>query len=265
MKKQGAWNGVIQTRLTRESVEDLLSNRIAFICLPRFMPLEQCRNVTERFLNSSPPLYKEFEYQIVKTLQLGLMFTQMPNGHAHYLEEIRANNEAIRRLYTGGVDPLLKLKADLTRVAAYKSVEPKYQGNPLSTDLVWATKLGSCSPLHSDSYRTKQGPLPARFQNMFSWNLYLAMCEKGGELVLYRRFPRPSDDKHARSGYQWAYRHSVVAGVPRTIYRPNVGDMVIFNSGNYHEVYETDGPTFRTSAHSYISFDLATREAVFFI
>jgi len=264
MKKDG-WAGVIEPVLSARSVERLLSNEIAFICVPDFLTADWCRTITRRFLDSSPPVYREFEYQIVKTLQLGLMFTQMPEGHSSYLDQIRANNQTLRNIYAGGVDPFLKLKEDVARASGYKIIPASSEGKPLSTDLIWATKLGSCSPLHSDSYRAKPGPLPSRFKSMFSWNLYLAMCEKGGELVLYRRFPRVGDEKHARRGYQWAYRHSVVAGAPRCAYRPKNGDMVIFNSGNYHEVCETDGPTYRTSAHSYISFDPASREAVFFI
>jgi hypothetical protein len=258
------WKGITAPALRREDIEALVSNAAPFLCVPAFLSPDWCREIARRFLKTEPPVYEEFEYDIVKTLQLGLMFTQMPLGHAQYSAVIERNNRTIRGIYQGGEDALSKVKGQMAS-CGYRVAVPAYEGRALTTDVLRAARGGNCSPLHTDSYGTKPGPLSPRFRHLFSWNLYLETSERGGELCVYRRFPRPGDEKHARPGYAWAYQPSVVAGAPKTVYAPKQGDLVIFNARNYHEVFETGGPTCRTSAHSYIGVDDERGEMTFFI
>lgn len=88
-------------------------------------------------------------------------------------------------------------------------------------------------------------------QFQLSWNIYLDVPDVGGECLIYRRCWNPGDES-AKLENSYGYDHSVVRGIDATQVRPIVGDLVIFNSKNFHEVLPGDGD--RVTVSSFIGY-----------
>ncbi len=83
-------------------------------------------------------------------------------------------------------------------------------------------------------------------ESQLSWNLYLNQ-PMGGELRVYNRAYQPADEA-LRVPKQYYYENAVVAGVEQFTYHPKIGDVVIFNSRNFHEVTQVTGDRYSLSS-----------------
>ena len=82
--------------------------------------------------------------------------------------------------------------------------------------------------------------------SQLSWNLYLSQ-PTGGDLHVYNRMYQPSDEALRVSG-EYYYEQQIVAGVDQFTYSPRVGDIVIFNCRNFHEVKPVNGDRYSLSS-----------------
>ena len=79
-----------------------------------------------------------------------------------------------------------------------------------------------------------------RIKYQLAWNVYLVAPPQGGECAVYRRAWSPEDAQEQTQGY--AHDPSKVAAVPRILHKIGLGDLVLFDSRNYHRVLATPGP-----------------------
>ncbi|WP_052743325.1 hypothetical protein [Pseudomonas veronii] len=77
-------------------------------------------------------------------------------------------------------------------------------------------------------------------QEQLAWNLYLRVSDtKSGHTHIFDRQWRPADDTLKEGIY--GYNTSVVANAEEAIFAPTVGEVVIFNTRNFHYVEPTEG------------------------
>jgi hypothetical protein len=77
-------------------------------------------------------------------------------------------------------------------------------------------------------------------------------CDSGGELETYRRRWQPADERHKIPG-GLGYDEAVVAGVPRTVYRPRAEDVYLINPTYYHAINTVRGAS-RVTLGFFIGF-----------
>lgn len=100
-------------------------------------------------------------------------------------------------------------------------------------------------PLHNDmiSRDAKKTDLAvANVNSQLRCVVCLQECTHGGELILYRRKWYPRDESEKVQG-NFGYPSSIVSDSEKLVFKPEVGDIYIFNSTQYHEVAETSGET----------------------
>lgn len=260
------WKGVTAQAIEGRHIESLSSGKIAFLRIPGFLEKKWCDEVLQRFLAAGPrEIYREHKNGFIRTRELGLMYTHCDADPRRYHAEAPRLNESLRRVYAGGEDPLLKLRQAMAQATGWGLLDPTGPQRPLSTDLIRAASAGTSSPIHTDAYGAKPLPFPMAIDRIWSWNVYLSMSEGGGELALYKRYPRPADSAHYLPGCRWAYLPAVVKGAPSARCLPSQGDLVIFDAGKYHEVRMTQGAGYRASAHSYLGLNAREKKLVFWV
>lgn len=94
-----------------------------------------------------------------------------------------------------------------------------------------------------------------------TWNIYLEVGS-GGDTIVYQREWQRDDNSYKIPG-SYAYAPAVVAGRPSVAVKPQVGDLVLFNSRNYHKVLTTDDQSERISFTSFIGLMSTEQELVF--
>ncbi len=80
----------------------------------------------------------------------------------------------------------------------------------------------------------------ASIKDQLVWNLYLRVSDPtSGKTHIYDR-KWTNDDDHYKEGI-YGYNPNVVQGADEAVFEPTVGEVVIFNTRNYHFVEPTDG------------------------
>jgi len=83
-------------------------------------------------------------------------------------------------------------------------------------------------------------------EKQLSWNLYLNQ-PVGGDLKVYSRFYELKDEAKRVKG-EYYYDYSLVKDAQVFSYTPRVGEIVVFNSRNFHEVLPVSGDRFSLSS-----------------
>jgi hypothetical protein len=69
-----------------------------------------------------------------------------------------------------------------------------------------------------------------------TWNLYLTIPNGGGGTRIYDRAWQPEDERYKLPG-SYAYASDVVDCAPACDLQPRLGEVIVFNTRNYHEVF----------------------------
>ena len=99
--------------------------------------------------------------------------------------------------------------------------------------------------LHADfAPYVSAGYAIAQSDSQLAWNVYADVPEAGGETVIYNRpwTPLPEDN---RVGPAYDLSHAAVAGAESVALRPTIGDVLLFNARNPHEVRSAESKSGR--------------------
>lgn len=149
----------------------------------------------------------------------------------------RAAEEATklqRQIFDRSFDPLARLLQHVRGFAfdIDRAIDPV--DGPYHAGLVRRINHGTL--LHID-YAPFEHPewSIAAVESQIAWNLYLETPSAGGATHVFERAVVPSDAEYKVEG-TYGYRRKVVAGASRFTFKPSLGDVVLFNTRNFHEV-----------------------------
>jgi hypothetical protein len=257
--KEASWATLTSEELRSGHIDALLAGEVAYVRVRGFFDSEWCAEIKRRFLESSPAIYETLDYGFVKVLQLGMSSKMVMKPEDDFFAKSARVIPRLRRLYRGGDDPLLKVRGAMER-CGWSMLGAKERTGPYCSDMIWALRPGSELARHRDSSTEKTKLWIHRFSRQLTWNLYISSCAKGGELVVYQTSRKPGR-KLETTG-----RATLVVpkGTRAVQYEPEIGDLVVFVPGNYHEVLPNRGEGHRITAHSFIGLDPESREMAFF-
>ena len=236
-------------------LEALARNEIPFIHIPRYLSRDWCAEIAGRFLAAPAEVH---DYGITKVRQVGLAVGPMHRDRKTYFDRANEIKAALRGIYRGGEDPLLKLQREISAWTGWKRLEALEKTRPYVSDMIGQLIPGCGIPIHCDEV---EGLSVSRYPALLSWNVYLSTSDRGGKLIVYRRgFKKENNALHRGAR---GYDPAVVRGAEKAEFQPAQGDFVLFNAANFHEVRKTRGSSPRVSAHSYIGLDSARKRLVF--
>lgn len=163
-----------------------------------------------------------------------------PSAYDYYLSDgfrpeywIHAESSARTwRSIVGDRDPMDAILDQLRESFGGQVERATVGGRPLFAGML--RELTGGGRMHFDEVsREFPGVLDEEPVIQFGFNCHLSVPETGGELSVFRRRWRPTDDTH-RVGYGWDER---IAGQDaRLTLRADVGDGVFFDCRNYHAI-----------------------------
>ncbi len=84
----------------------------------------------------------------------------------------------------------------------------------------------------------------------FTWNIYYSLQGEGGELVIYDTCHTPLNEKQKVPG-DYYFPYSVLESEDCIRIKPRVGDLIMFNTQNFHEILGNQNAT-RISQTSFV-------------
>ena len=163
-----------------------------------------------------------------------------------YFERVPRDRPLLREIYAGGPDPF-DLVSRLWQGIGWTELPALEGTRPYHTDVLWGLKAPSVSEPHIDTYHRETLCSLSRFPLRFSCNTFIQPSETGGEFRVYRhRRDDGAFDDSARRVF--------------ADYRVRGGDLLIFDSGHYHEVRPVGGALHRLFSHVVVVLDPNTRE-----
>ncbi len=241
------WESEHCDELSSSSFLGLIDNTIPAIRIPGFATVEECERVVVTMKKS---LWRDTNYGPGSIKRWGLSYYEYRvQGKAAYFAQTR-RDQKVRDQILKEFDPILRFQNMLQRIGISLEIahDPKY-GNYF----VGCLRQSYYSMLHADSAARR---MPSDWQIAQSsvqlgWALHLSVPRHGGEVVVYDQLWKPEHEAYMRQDHFGYYRHKVVTDVRQVRLRPQVGEIILINTNNLHEILPTQEPN-RLSLNMFI-------------
>ncbi|MBX9769401.1 MAG: 2OG-Fe(II) oxygenase [Bdellovibrionales bacterium] len=243
--EKNTWKYKTAQLLTSNSLTQLFESKIPAIILPGFLSVNQCENIVTNLESLGMGTYSHVNHSVGR-LGLAQMEYHLKKGKPAYFEAVESANKIFGQAINGSEDPITKLISKLAH-ATPKSVGIAIEESIGSYFAGTFRNVMTVGHLHFD-----YAPFEAKGWNIdtvdsqLSWNLYLNQ-PIGGKLRVYNRFYNPKDEK-LRVKNEYYYQRSIIGNCEQFSYVPRVGDLVLFNSRNIHEVEPVTGNRYSLSS-----------------
>lgn len=235
--------------LTAGNMELALMGQVPAIRVPGFIDPAACSRVVEKI--SHNPHFASYGHTASGLQRLGLcqMEHSETTGKKTYFTQIDAMQRTMEEIFDGIAENFLRSVMLALGTVAGRTVslasEPEYGEYFAGT----FRRVEGGGDLHFDyaPFETPGWSVDA-VSDQLTWNLYLTTPECGGELRVYER---QWDDEALRHKIKDSifYHRSVLEGARCIVYAPQAGDLVLFNSRQFHEVLPvTAGQRFTQSS-----------------
>jgi hypothetical protein len=254
-----SWAPVVDDRLRAEHIAALLKQEIAYLLIPGLLSAEWCAEISRRFvafMAAHPSNRLQMRTSTIDTVVFPMnAFMRPDSGQGdsvldEYFARVPRDRPLLRAIYAGGPDPI-DLVSALWRQIGWTQ-QPALEGDrPYHTDVLWGLLAPSVADPHIDTYHRDTPCSLSRFPHRFSCNTFIQPSEGGGEFRVYR---------HRRDQGEFrADAPSVYAE-----YAVRAGDLLIFDSGNLHEVHRVQGGRHRLFSHIVSVLDPDRRDYAIF-
>lgn len=249
------WEPVIAEQLLAEHIDALLKQDIAYVLIPNLLAGEWCEEITRRFLAfmaAHPDNRLEMRTSVIDTVVMPMnAFMRPDSGEGaspldEYFARVPRDRPLLREIYAGGPDPF-ELVSALWRQTGWTELPALEGDRPYHTDVLWGLLPPSVAEPHIDTYHRDTPCSLSRFPHRFSCNTFIQPSDSGGEFRVYRH--------RRQDGSFRADAPPVCAD-----YRVRPGDLLIFDSGNYHAVLPLQGTQHRLFSHVVAVLDAGSRE-----
>jgi len=215
-----------------------MDNLIPYIRVANFTSVAACEELSSSVFDLSFGKYREVEPPIDR---IGCtVFEYDAIGRRDYFADTKRAAEVQDELFSRTFNPLSMLMSLLSRSTGRRTtIARNGDGQSYYAGLVRRIEQGTL--LHVDYAPAEQnGWEICDIKHQLSWNLYLKVGSIGsGQTTVYQRQWKPEDNRYKERRY--GFDHEVIAGSEHAIFQPVVGEVVLFNTRNYHMVDPSRG------------------------
>lgn len=232
------WETTDEYPLFAVSLQKLFENKIPLIRIRQFATLQECDALVAQANLLGFDTYKDVTPKIER---IGItVFEYNSIGKADYFQAVDQAGKKQHHITCASFNPLQRLMGMLKNHtgATVRIASESFYGNYHAG---LTRKIERGTQLHIDYAPSEQrewevGAVVAQL----SWNLYLQVSSSNpGKTSIYDRQWHPGDEKYKLDSY--GYDDAVVAGASRISFQPQVGEVFIFNTRNYHIVEPIEG------------------------
>ncbi len=230
---RGGWAHSAEEALSRDSLAALFHNEIPAIRIKDFASRAECsafakavRAAPIRYYSVMPPVgyigMAQYEYRWNQPKE-------------KYFQDVAAANLVFRRVSSNSFDPLervinlLQLHCDQRVGVAHEPGHGPYYAGIVRIASGGIRLHADYAPFNSPDYSI--GAIDAQL----GWNFFAEQPVKGGETTVHNRPWNPTP-RGSEIPASYDLPRDLIAGASTHIYAPTVGDVVIFNTRNPHEV-----------------------------
>ncbi len=225
----------------KANLQRLFINQIPGIRIKSFATEKECVQLVQSIRTVG---FQEYENTIPPIGRIGI--TQYENrdlgaqGMERYFNSARDADKILKSIATSSFDPVQRLISMLSGcfdgpvgIAHENSDQPYFAG--------LIRQITRSALIHAD-FACFDAPdwKIGRISSQLSWNLCVHAPETNGECVVYNKMWRLSDERN-RMKDSYGYEPSSIEGVEYNALAPKLGDLIIFNSRNFHEVRPCEG------------------------
>ena len=233
------WTNKEDQVLTAESLEALFRNYIPVIRISQFATKEECQKLVEAAESVGFYFYEGLEPPLGR---IGITQSGFGNsGKLEYFDSVRQVNYKIQKVFSLAFNPLERLVM-LFRQHSSTRAEIAKENDDLGQYCPGLIQHANEFPLHFDlaKYSAPDWKI-GRCVAQLALTLYIKVPENGGECVVYKRPWSANDEKYKDPDAPYIYDMSVVKGSEAKSIAPALGDLVLFNSRNFHQVMPGKG------------------------
>lgn len=239
------WHQQMALPMSSENLVRLFNNEIPAIALPNFLSKSACETISTNLESLGMGTYSHVSHPVGR-LGLAQMEFHLKNNKQGYFSSRDDAKSMFGKTIAGAENPIEKLIGILSHNCSGKvgvATEPNFGEYFAGTYRNVMTQ----GHLHFDF-----APFEAKgwgIENIISqlsWNLYLN-APSGGNLHVFDRQYSPPDEALRVSG-DYYYEQKIINNCSQYIYSPNPGDIIVFNSRNFHEVRPVNGNRYTLSS-----------------
>ena len=224
-----------------EYIDELASGSIPALILKKAFSMKTCKKITEKILDfnyitNGPGIKKK----------IGVSLNSFINQKGIYFEKTRFIEKTLEQYFPYNEDPRITMQNLLSIVFSMETEIAKENNSNYSKGVFRFHGTDESFKIHRDSAHYEAiGYQVSKFPLQFSAVLHLQPAEYGGELVIYKKIWKHSDEKY-RTPY-FGYSEKVVHDIESIKIKPEIGDIVIINPVHYHAISKIKGKYDRIS------------------
>jgi hypothetical protein len=233
MLKTTQWQTLNDCGMNSENFQALLRNDIPSIRISQFASVEECRQLSLAIEKIGFDFYRNVEPPIGR---IGItQFEYRNRDKSGYFDAVRKASKTYNKVTSLSFDPLKRL-ATILRQNISSKVQIAYENEAYGNYFAGLIRQINIALLHID-FAGLDAPdwRIGKIKSQLVWNVYIKAPSQGGICKVYNRQWQPEDEKYKIPG-SYGYDYSLVANSEVKHNIPLTGDLVIFNSRNFHEV-----------------------------
>ncbi|BAY78302.1 hypothetical protein NIES25_47730 [Nostoc linckia NIES-25] len=233
MLKTTQWQTLNDCEMNYDNFQALLRNEIPSIRISQFASINECHKLALAIERIGFDFYKNVEPPIGR---IGITQFEYRNRYkSGYFDAVKKATENYNQITCLSFDPLKRLTTILRQNVSNK-VQVAYENEDYGRYFAGLMRQINIALLHID-FAGLDAPdwTIGNVTSQLVWNVYIKAPSQGGICKVYNRQWQPEDEKYKISG-SYGYDSSLIVNSEVKHNIPITGDLVIFNSRNFHEV-----------------------------
>lgn len=233
------WTSAEGLPITRPNLEALLENRIPCIRIADFATRSECAALS----NAAREARFAYDAEVDPPIgRIGVaLFSYRDQPKKVYFQVASEQRRIQRQILSRSFDPLSRLIKMLGKVSGTRvsnASDSEYGSFFFGLIRLIQLKAG----LHADFVQLDAPHSAlADVEAQLAWNLYLTEPESGGNCIVYNQLWQPEHERHKEDDSRLYYRRDLVGHCSKFAINPRLGDLVIFNCRNLHEIEACSG------------------------
>ena len=231
----GTWKVKEAVELNAENLQRLFDNEVAAIRIEKFATLEDCKIFADamRTVSLKYQTYHEEIPDKVGFIGTGV-YEFLLKSKEEYFEAVDEGYAHQRQVIDQAWDPVQRMVETLQAHTQETVGRAAENGRKYFAGVIRNTSGGV--KLHAD-FAPSDAPdyLISEINGQVTWNLYVEATKRGGVLTVHNS-PWSVDPKAGEIVHNYPLPKSMVTGADRFESETVVGDVVIFNTQNPHEI-----------------------------
>lgn len=249
---------VQKSDLHKVDCQSLISGRIPAIILKGFYDKNTCQSIVNKIMTSP---YGESKKKILN--HIGPFLMSYTTNKTEYFIQAQKTQKNFSRIFSEKDNPTRRIFNMLKMVFPESKINLANEyGKKFSPFVIRIHELGKSIPIHKDhvGYEGKEYSI-SNIDYQLSCVLHLQESEKGGNLIIYNKNWKKTDEKYRN--IEFGYSEEVVNSEKSCrISNLESGDLVLINPIQYHEVTKIQGPTPRITLGMFLGFSNYERKII---